>query len=108
MSPKPPEAIVSVGPGEAVSLLMVAVAVDRGKGRLSTPRITATGTRVSLPARKLGGSGEIVVTLRGDETVVRLEGQPPPWPWSLSWERRTLRRLLGRTLVRWASPSSGD
>lgn len=109
MSEKPStEAVVSVGPGEAVSLLVVAVAIERGRGVISTPRITATGTRVTLPARKLAGSGEVVVTVRGNETVVRLEGDPPPWPWSVSWERRTLRRLLGRTLVRWASPSSGD
>jgi hypothetical protein len=106
MSDAPVEALVSLPPGETITRLILAVSVDRTGGVPVAPRVTASGTRLPLPARLLRGQGELVVTVRGESTVVRLEAQPPPWPFRIGWERRTLRRLLGPSLVSWSSPSS--
>ena len=106
MPHEPVEAHVSLGPGETVTRLILGVSVDRSRGVPVAPRVTASGTRVPLPGRFLGGQGEVVVTMRGETTVVWLEADPPPWPFCIGWERRTLRRLLGRNVVSWASPSS--
>lgn len=108
MPPQQIEAVVALPPGEAITRLVMGVALERMGGALPVPRVQQDGTRVPFPARFLGGSGELVVTLRGEDTVVRIEGIAPPWPLSMGWQRRLLLRLLGRQVIRWSSPSSGD
>lgn len=96
--------LASTPPGETITHLLLAVAADRGE--MPAPRVTPAGTRVSLRSAFLRGSGDLVVTVLEGQTLVRLEGTPPPWPLSVGWELRTLRRLLGGRIVR-PAPSSG-
>lgn len=100
-----PGVLASTPPGETITHLLMAVAADRGE--MPTPRVMAGGTRVSLKSAFLRGSGDLVVTVHEGQTLVRLEGTPPPWPLSMGWELRTLRRLLGERIVRPAPSSAG-
>ena len=99
-----PGVLASTPPGETITHLLLAVAADRGA--MPAPRVTPGGTRVPLKPAFLRGFGDLVVTVLDGQTLVRLEGTPPPWPLSVGWERRTLRRLLGARILR-PAPSSG-
>ena len=92
--------------GEAITYLLVAVVIERAGRAPVAPRVLASGARIPLPPRFMGGTGDVVVSHEGEDVVVRIEGEPPPWPLAMGWEARLLRRLLGRRIVRLVSPSS--
>jgi hypothetical protein len=101
------EAEVSGTPGEIVVRVVMALGMRAG-GAAPMARMTSDGAvMIPVARKKLGGMGEIAVTPRETGCVVRLVGQPPPWPFSMGWGRRLLSRALGSTAAfSWRDPAS--
>ena len=100
------EAEIGAPPGEVILRLVMTLGMRAG-GSAPAPRATATGTSLSVRPLLLRGNGEILVRAREHGTTVELVGHAPPFPFSMGWGPRLLRRLLGpEAVVSSRSPGS--
>ena len=108
MGPKARGSVVTVAenPGAVVTGIVLRLAA---RGMVARPRMDMDGTHVPLVGSGLRGATEVVVAADEGGSRVALLGTPPRWPFRIGWERRTLRRLLGRQPLSVSSPrpSSG-
>jgi hypothetical protein len=84
--------IVPDAPGAVVTALIMRLGLERE--RPAPPRVDGGGTHFDLPGGLLGSRAELVVTAEPTGTRVTLRGAPPPWPFSIGWAERTLRRYV--------------
>ena len=77
--------------GQAITAVMLrASVVSRGPAAV---RADVAGTHVSFSGGAWGGSGEVTLTSEGAGTRLVVAGDHPPFPLSIGWASRMLRRL---------------